>query len=193
MIFRRRVRLSWLRRMREYLWPTMGWRRTGSYLWHRLARLPGSADSAAIGLACGVAISFTPLLGLHIILACVMAVALKANPLAAAIGTLIGNPLTFPIFFSTGATIGFFLFGLDPLGDPDKLPCLGDLFCWPMDWNGVVMFLAMMTGGVILGAGAFVTTFMISRRGIATYQHRRRHLLLEAVKKRLARHKAKTP
>jgi hypothetical protein len=98
-MFKRRNPLSLATRVLNLFWPSSGWRRAGAYSMHRLARLPGSAHSIAGGFACGAAISFTPLLGLHFVLAAILAWITRANILASAIGTAVGNPWTFPFIW----------------------------------------------------------------------------------------------
>ena len=66
----------------------------------RLARLPGSAYSIAAGFACGAAMSFTPFVGLHFVLAGILAWTIRANIIASAIGTAVGNPWTFPFIWT---------------------------------------------------------------------------------------------
>lgn len=73
--------------------------RAGMYVMHRLSRLPGSGYSIACGFAFGSAISFTPFVGLHLVLAGALSWLLGGNVLAAWIGTLIGNPWTFPFIW----------------------------------------------------------------------------------------------
>jgi uncharacterized protein (DUF2062 family) len=61
-----------------------------------------SAHSIALGFAAGVFISFTPLVGFHLLLAAIAAFFLRGSIVASAVGTVIGNPLTFPfIWFGT--------------------------------------------------------------------------------------------
>ncbi|MBL6945248.1 MAG: DUF2062 domain-containing protein [Rhodospirillales bacterium] len=95
----RRKKISLSGRVREFLWPRSGWRRTFSYLFHRMARLPGSPYFVAAGFACGAALSFTPFVGMHIALACLLAWTIRASLLSAAIGTVVGNPWTFPFIW----------------------------------------------------------------------------------------------
>ncbi len=98
-MFRRRVRPPIGRRVGELLWPSAGWKRRLRYLFLRLARLSGSPYSIAAGFACGAAVSFTPFLGFHILLGVAFSWLLGGNPVAAMIGTLIGNPWTFPFIW----------------------------------------------------------------------------------------------
>ncbi len=83
MLFRARRKPAIADRLRQFIWPRSGWRRAFSYVAHRLARLPGTPYSIAAGFACGAAISFTPFLGLHFVLAGLLAWALGANIIAA--------------------------------------------------------------------------------------------------------------
>ena len=61
------------------LWPRRGWTRMALYIQHRLGRLPGTPYRIAAGFACGAAISFTPFLGLHFVLAALGALALRTG------------------------------------------------------------------------------------------------------------------
>ena len=75
----------------------------------RLARLPASPYAISSGFACGSMVSFTPLLGLHFILAIIFAYLLRANYIAALLGTIVGNPITFPfiwgLIYKVGASV----------------------------------------------------------------------------------------
>ena len=99
-MFRRSQQLSLGRKVLGFFWPAMGWRRSVKYTLHRLARLPGTPYSIAGGFACGAAISFTPFVGLHFVISAIVAWAIRANILASAIGTAVGNPWTFPFIWA---------------------------------------------------------------------------------------------
>ncbi len=62
--------------------------------------------SIARGFACGAAISMTPFVGLHTLLAVITAFITRSNIPAAIIGTIVGNPWTFaliwPLTYETG-------------------------------------------------------------------------------------------
>ena len=120
-MFRRRVPLSLLGKLREMLWPRKGFSRLYSYLVQRILRMPGSAYSLASGFACGVAVSFTPLLGFHLLLALGLAYFIRGNMATALLGTLFGNPWTFPLIFVLLQAIGeglIYYFGLNPVDQP---------------------------------------------------------------------------
>ena len=63
-------------------------------------------EAVAIGLAWGVSVSFTPLLGLHLIICYSGTWLMRGNLIAATVGTIIGNPWTFPFFFYFAYKIG---------------------------------------------------------------------------------------
>ena len=92
MILGRRDPLGLLKRLRGWLWPRTGWRRAGHYLVTRVKRMPGTPRGIAAGVATGVAVSLTPFVGLHLLLALGLAYLAGGNLLAAALGTLVGNP-----------------------------------------------------------------------------------------------------
>ena len=76
----------------------------------KIYRIRDFPESVAIGLAWGVAISFTPLLGFHLIICYLGTVLMRGNLIAATVGSVVGNPWTFPIFFYYAHKIGLFFF-----------------------------------------------------------------------------------
>jgi uncharacterized protein (DUF2062 family) len=109
-MFKRRSRLKFYHKAQDFLWPSLGWKRSIQYIFYRICRLPGTPYSTAAGLACGAAVSFTPFVGLHIVLAGLCAGLIRANIMAAVIGTAVGNPWTFPFIwtfiFNLGVWVG---------------------------------------------------------------------------------------
>ena len=77
----------------------------------QLKRLNGTPYSVAAGFACGVAISFTPFIGFHMILAAITAYLIRGNIVSSAIGTIIGNPWTFPFIWIAVLSTGRFILG----------------------------------------------------------------------------------
>jgi uncharacterized protein len=66
-------------------------------------------EVVAASFALGVAISFTPLLGLHWAIALALAFVLKLNKVDVLLGTLVVNPLTLPAVGAVAIPIGRFL------------------------------------------------------------------------------------
>lgn len=66
-------------------------------------------EKVAASFAIGVAIAFTPLLGLHFLMALVIAVVLKLNKLDVVLGTLVVNPLTLGPVSAAALPVGRFV------------------------------------------------------------------------------------
>jgi len=98
-MFERRNKIPWGLRLRNFVWPRSGWQRSTAYLRHRVFRLPGTPYAIAAGFACGAAVSFTPFVGFHFVLAALLAWLLRASIVASAVGTAVGNPWTFPFIW----------------------------------------------------------------------------------------------
>jgi uncharacterized protein (DUF2062 family) len=121
-MFKRRRPLPFYRKFKETLWPRAGFRRSIKYVAHRLSRLPGTPYRIAAGFACGAAVSFTPFVGFHILLAMFLALLIRGNLIASGIGTVVGNPWTFPFIWTWLYASGRWLLGQESGGDlPDQL------------------------------------------------------------------------
>ena len=72
----------------------------------KIYRIRDFPESVAIGLAWGTAVSFTPLLGFHLIICYLGTVLMRGNLIAATVGSVIGNPWTFPFFFYVAYKFG---------------------------------------------------------------------------------------
>jgi len=129
-MFRRRNQPKLHHRARDFLWPSLGWRRSTVYLFHRVGRIPGSSYSIACGFACGAAVSFTPFVGLHFILGALCALLMRGNVLASAIGTAVGNPWSFPFIWAWIYHLGLWMTGQG--GDAEKQD-FGSMFAAMMD------------------------------------------------------------
>ena len=115
-MFKRRTPRPPLQRLRNFLFPYMGWRRTLKYWHYRTVRLPGTPTSIALGFASGAAISFTPFLFFHLLLAFALAWPIGGSLVAAAIGTLVGNPVTFVFIFPLIYKTGKWFLGMEGTG-----------------------------------------------------------------------------
>lgn len=152
-MFKRRVPRTKLQQVREFFWPSMGILRWCRYIKHRIIRLADTSHKIAVGLACGAAISFTPIVGTHFIQAGILAYVMRANLLASLIGTFVGNPWTFPFMWWISIEFGGAIFGMMGLPAETKLP---DNIDFATFWEIVKtepmrIFLPWATGGYLLG------------------------------------------
>ena len=110
--------------MRNYL------NRQKRYWLAKIKRLKGTPNSVAIGIACGVAVSFTPFVGAHFVLAMSSAWILRGNVVAAALGTAFGNPWTFPFIWISVLYTGKKMLGLgyEGIANVDFVTLFSDAF-----------------------------------------------------------------
>jgi len=159
-MFKSSNRPSLGRRMMEFAWPRHGFRRAWNYRMRRLARLKSCPHRISLGFGAGAFASFTPFVGFHFIIAAAVAFLIRGNLLASAVGTIIGNPLTFPLIWYSTYKLGSALIGgeaSDGAGAGDAVPAyntpsgarsLGDLAraiessLWPMLIGAVPLGLA---------------------------------------------------
>lgn len=183
-MFLRRQKLSVLSRVRQFFWPSAGWHRSTRYVFHRVARIPGSAYSLAAGFACGAAISFTPFIGLHFILSALLALLLRANVLASAIGTAVGNPWTFPFIWIGVFNVGSWILRAEGTDAQrvDFLDVLTDSmqafhrldFQYLADTSGPIL-LPMLVGAVPVSILVWILFYVALRPMISKYQAVRHH------------------
>ena len=174
------------------VWPHTGWRRAFAYYLKRLTRLTGTPHNIAAGFACGAAISFTPFLGLHILLGGLLALIVRGNLLAVVVGTLIGNPWTFPFIWFATYEVGLFLLGGHGGATPPVPWTFEDLAHYfgeatrQVSISGPVaaarrlvadlstVVWPMTVGGLPLGLLAGIATYVPMVRAVAAYQEARR-------------------
>lgn len=110
-MFLRRNKPSRIKQFWDFFWPSIGFKRSSRYVGYRLARLRGTPYSLAAGFAFGAAVSFTPFIGFHFILSALLAWIFRANILASALGTVVGNPWTFPFIWTLLYRMGHWMLG----------------------------------------------------------------------------------
>jgi len=199
-MFRRRKPLSALKQLRAVIWPERGFRRLFSYLFQRIIRLPGTPASIASGFASGIAASFTPFLGLHFILAGALAMLLRGNVLASAIGTFFGNPWTFILIWLADYEVGLgvihaFGFGADlqVLSIDELVAIMGNVirflsFTGNISWANLSrdieqVFMPLLIGGTVLGAIAWVASFLMTLWAVKGWRLHRAKRLLKVVQR----------
>jgi uncharacterized protein len=111
MLFRSREQPALLARLRVAAWPRRSWSRSARYFVKRVLRLSASPHAIAAGVAAGCFASFTPFIGFHILLSFVVAFVIGGNMIAAAIGTAVGNPLSFPFIWASTFNVGSLILG----------------------------------------------------------------------------------
>ncbi|MEQ9042641.1 MAG: DUF2062 domain-containing protein [Alphaproteobacteria bacterium] len=154
--------------LRNLFWPKSGWKRASRYIFHRVGRLPATPYSIAAGFACGAAISFTPFIGFHFASAALISWLIGGNLLASAIGTVVGNPWTFPFIWFWTYEFGSWILQHNPeQGAPEKLS-LELIFDHP-DW----LLWPMTVGGIPTAIIVWLAFYWPIKGIVASYQHHR--------------------
>ena len=135
-----------------------------SYYKLKLARLPASPHAIAAGFACGSMVSFTPLLGLHFLLAIVFAYIIRGNYVAALLGTIVGNPITFPFIWGLIYKVG-------ALVTSNKQKELNHEINIDMIITQTYeIFLPMLLGGAVLAIPVWLLTYLITHSFVSSYK-----------------------
>ena len=191
-MFKRKKPLGWKEKLQNWVWPQIGWRKYGRYMALRLSRLGGSPRSIAAGVACGVAISFTPFVGFHFLLAAITAWIVRGNIVASALGTAAGNPWTFPFIWLSVLYSGRAMLGMHETAKVAFLPMFEkamhavmtldfSLFArevWPI-------FLPMLAGCIPFYIVSWLVSYYLVKQalvGIAEMRNNRRQKAAKRLK-----------
>ncbi|MDO5632725.1 MAG: DUF2062 domain-containing protein [Paracoccus sp. (in: a-proteobacteria)] len=199
-MFKRKPR-SYGQMASNIVYPRGGWRRAALYVMHRMQRLPDQPHRIGRGFAAGVYVSFTPLFGLHFLLAAAIAWLIRGNIIASALGTFVGNPVTFPLIAVISIGLGRYLLGVPGDLSPQMIfyefsSATGQL--WhnfqslfgpeTAHWDRLSvfyynLFLPYTVGGLIIGIPVALAFHYLTVPIFRAYQRRRS----KAMAKRIAR------
>ena len=192
-MFKRRERRSIFRFFYEVVFSLKGITRAIEYVGIRLKRIPDTPHKISLGMSCGIFASFTPLFGLHFLIAGLLSYVLRANVLASLIGTFIGNPITFPIITVFNLKLGEWILGGNEYSSGDG----GKIFEGFLDFifliykslftEGLIgensvprmneflygVFIPYSLGGLILGISIAIISYFLLRPLVSTYQRKR--------------------
>jgi len=174
MLFRRRKRATHIERARLWVWPRVSWRRSTLYYVKRILRLSATPYAIAAGCAVGAFVSFTPFIGFHIVISIALAWLIRGNFIAAAIGTSVGNPLTFPLIWASTYELGYVILSGEPAAAP---PPLGRHLLERSIENLSPIVKTMSVGSLPLGFLASLVVYTIVYKSVAAYQANRRKRL----------------
>ena len=147
----------------------------------RLLAIDDPPERTALAFSIGVFIAFSPFLGLHTIMATVVAFAFRFNKIAIYTGTFINNPiLTLVPIIIISYAVGAFILGR-PLSIPEegvellRDPHLfsGDYYrrLFVQSWNNIVWPFAI--GGTVLSVVCSVVAYPLTLRALRAYRNRR--------------------
>ncbi len=191
MLLKRRKPPSWLENFRVWIWPRRSWLRSGQYVTKRILRLTATPHAVAAGVAAGAFTSFTPFMGLHFVVAAVLAWLIRGNILASALGTFVGNPLTFPLIWAAAYKTGNFVLSVkkENTEPPALTEAMGEVISAITSLDGAAAMSAfehiwtpilypMLIGGSIVGPVIAVPLYFITRRAAVLFREARRNKLI---------------
>ena len=148
----------------------------------RLLAIDDPPERTALAFSIGVFIAFSPFLGLHTILATLLAFIFRFNKVAIYTGTFINNPfLTLVPIIVASYGVGALI-----LGRPLRIPQEGvDLLKDPEIFSGAYyrrlasqsryIVEPFAVGGMILSVVCSVIAYPLTLRALRLYRNRRRH------------------
>ncbi len=217
MVFKRRDKQSYSQKVQDLVWPRGGYARAFNYVKLRLHRIPDQPHRIARGIFAGIFVTFSPLFGLHFLLAALLAKLMRGNVIASLLATFVGNPLTFLPIAAISMQTGNFLLGRVGVHDDEMHRSLGGKFvdAWgdlkdntialftnkDADWSNLYIFydevfFPYLIGGIIPGLIAGIAGYSLSLPVIQAYQNRRKGILkakLLALKEKAAAKADMTP
>jgi hypothetical protein len=127
---------------------------------NKLTGISEEPHKVAMGYALGIFLAASPLIGLKVFIAMALTFIFKWNKVAAIIGVFHINPLTGPIFYGFSFLVGNTVLGSDVSFD----------FTWPITITTLydivtansMVFLSLLTGGIILGLPMSVAAYYFS-------------------------------
>ena len=167
-MFKRRKSIGIFEQVRKFVWPERGFRRLFIYLTQRVKRMPGTPASIATGLACGVAVSFTPFLGFHLLLGAFLAYLMRGNLIASGIGTAVGNPWTFPFIFLANYELGLWLMGVFGVEVQRQSMNLSEFSSDPS-----ALLFPLMLGGLTMGVLSWIASFGMAFWAVTEWREHR--------------------
>lgn len=215
MVFKRRDRRAFWRRCVSFVLPERGYTRGWKYIGRRVQRIRDTPEKIALGFACGIFASFTPLFGCHFFIAAFLAWVLRANIVASLFGTIIGNPISFPLIAASSMGLGTAILGVGNANADGEGVIASFVEVSTLLWYGFVKGLGFTVestvswsvaktrfgdffdqvmapyfiGGTIVGLVTAIVGYYLMRPAVAAYQKRRREKLAARARENVATRK----
>jgi uncharacterized protein (DUF2062 family) len=98
------------------------------YLEYKILHIQDSPHKISLGVGLGLFIAWTPFLGLHILMALVLSVLLRANKFAALVSIWVSNVFTFAVIYYPAYLVGRFVLQLFPWHENMSKERVSELF-----------------------------------------------------------------
>jgi uncharacterized protein (DUF2062 family) len=133
----------------------------------RMRQLEGNPHYLALGMAVGIFVSITPIIPFQTLVAIALAFVVRGSKSAAVLGTWLSNPLTIPLVYFLNYKLGCALLGYQAVSDNIAFDSFSQLMAL-----GLEVTLAMMLGGVVIGAVLGLVAYFVTFRGFVIIRRR---------------------
>ncbi len=130
----------------------------------RFLRLQGAPDEIAKGVAIGIFIGMTPTFGLQMLIAVFVAIVLRENKIAAALGVWITNPVTAAPIYALEYESGRRLLQMAPLRFPEELTFAA------MKTLGADLMIPLLFGSLIYAVICSIIAYSLTLRFIPFFK-----------------------
>ncbi len=137
----------------------------------KLIKISDTPHSISLGFAIGVFSAFTPLIGLHIVIAIFFSWLVNANYLSSVAGTFIGTPITYPFMWISSILVGNIFFSVDNL-NKDLFENFS-FYSWdffllikPFLWSFII-------GSTVLGLISSFLSYFLLKKLVILYRKRK--------------------
>lgn len=164
----------------EWIYPSIGVKAWLKFISLKLKRKPISSHKIALGFAFGAFVSFTPFMGLHGFVAIVLAYIFGASITSAILGTVVGNPWTFPLIWVWTLNLGnFILYGKSATHTASNVTVKFNLDNITSDFSHFweTLLMPMTIGGIPTGIIAALVCYLILRYQIDKFRDIRKNML----------------
>ncbi|HEY9887720.1 MAG TPA: DUF2062 domain-containing protein [Candidatus Obscuribacterales bacterium] len=151
-------------------------RRRVRYFYLKFIRVRGHPKELARGMAAGVFAGMFPLFGLQTLMGVAIALRIKGNPLMAAAGTWISNPLTYVPIYAFNYRVGCWLLGR-PTVNLNLFADVESLKAWLATGTdvGVALMLGSLVMGIVMSGLSYVVGLPLIRRTRRQYRKLTHH------------------
>lgn len=136
----------------------------------RFLRIRGTPHAIALGMALGIFVGLTPLMGFHTVIAVLLASLFKCSKITAAIGVFITNPVTAPMIYPLTYQLGAALTGFSEpaqwlkIFEPDGVINLVK--------NSPMILVDLLVGGAIIGLPLSLAAYHITHSAVLRARRR---------------------
>ena len=162
----------------EWFYPSIGIRAWCKYMALYLKRQPLTSHKLSLGFAIGIFVSFTPYVGFQGLIAIILCYTFSASLLATFIGSMVGNPWTFPFIWLWIRNFGNFILHRDPtVGSMHHVEFTISAIINNLEFYWCEFIFPMSVGGIPTGIFVATVAYFVIKYQIDHFRNFRKNLL----------------